>query len=263
MNKELHYQGKKIFYRNLGTGKPVFLIHGFGEDGEIWKAQAQFLKEKCQLIIPDLPGSGQSEMIDDMSIEGMAEVIFSIIQSENIQSCTLIGHSMGGYITLAFAEKYPHLLKAIGLFHSTAFPDNEEKKALRQKSIDFIKGHGPFGFLKTTIPNLFCENSREQMPATIKELINRAANFSEAAIVSYYTAMKNRPDRIDVLHKTDVPVLFVIGEFDYAIPLEESLKQCHIPVKSYIHILHKTGHMGMLEETEKCNQVLESFLKDI
>ena len=130
MNKELLYQNKKIFCRFIGNGKPVVLIHGFGEDGEVWKNQIEFLKDKFQLIIPDLPGSGKSEMINDMSMEGMAEVIYSIIHEEKIKSCILIGHSMGGYITLAFAEKYPEYLTAFGLFHSTAYADNEEKRKL-------------------------------------------------------------------------------------------------------------------------------------
>ena len=107
------------------------------------------------LIVPDLPGAGKSDMIDDMSMEGMAEMLKAIIDKEKISSFVLIGHSMGGYITLAFAEKYPQYLIKFGLFHSTAYADNEEKKAIRRKGIDFIKEHGAFEFLKNTTPNLF------------------------------------------------------------------------------------------------------------
>ena len=118
MNKQFQYQNKKIFRRIIGTGKPVILIHGFGEEATVWNNQVEFLKDKYQLIIPDLPGSGQSEMIDDMSMEGMAEVIHSIIKEENITSCPVIGHSLGGYITLTLVEKYPESVSAFGLFHS-------------------------------------------------------------------------------------------------------------------------------------------------
>jgi len=82
MNKELIYQHKKIAYRVTGNGKPVLLIHGFGEEANIWDAQIKFLEDKFRLIIPDLPGSGQSEMIDDMSMEGMAEVMKVIVERE-------------------------------------------------------------------------------------------------------------------------------------------------------------------------------------
>ena len=149
MIKTILYENKKIMYRVTGSGKPVMLVHGFGEDGEIWNNQVQFLKEKVKLIIPDLPGSGQSEMIEDMSMEGMAEVLHSIIHEEEIERCTVIGHSMGGYILLALAEKYWNHLDAFGLFHSSAYADSEEKKTVRKKGIAFIHEHGAFEFLKT------------------------------------------------------------------------------------------------------------------
>jgi pimeloyl-ACP methyl ester carboxylesterase len=129
MQKEISYQNKKIAYQSVGSSKPVVLIHGFGEDGNIWDNQLKYLKDKYKLIIPDLPGSGQSEIIDDMSIEGMAEVIHAIIHEENIDACPVIAHSMGGYILLALVEKYWNHVSAIGLFHSTAYPDSEEKKS--------------------------------------------------------------------------------------------------------------------------------------
>jgi pimeloyl-ACP methyl ester carboxylesterase len=260
MTKEVVYQTKHIHYRVIGSGKPVFLIHGFGEDSSVWRNQESYLKNKFKLIIPDLPGSGQSEMIDDMSMEGMAEVIHSIIHEEDIKSCTVIGHSMGGYITLALAEKYWNHLDAFGLFHSTAYPDSEEKKAVRQKGIEFINQHGGFAFLKTTTPNLFSPVTRAEKAKLVDEQIASLHNFSGPALVSYYEAMMQRPDRTAVLKNSKMPVLFIMGQYDAAIPLEDSLKQCYIPEKSYIHILQNSGHIGMLEEKDECNRILEEFL---
>src|SRR4051812_45435032 len=124
MDKSINYKGNTIFYRVIGSGKPIVFIHGFAETSEVWREQVDFLRDKFLLIVPDLPGSGRSEMVSDMSIEGMAEVVKSIIDEERKSSPSpqtageiiLIGHSMGGYITLAFAEKYPGYLKAFGLF---------------------------------------------------------------------------------------------------------------------------------------------------
>ena len=139
--KTLKYQSSKIFYRVLGAGKPLILIHGFAEDGDIWSNQINALQQYFQLIIPDLPGSGKSELIADMSIEGMAEVIKELITHElkflrqtaeaEEAFVPIAGHSMGGYIALAIAEKYPQLISSIALVHSTAFADSEEKKANR------------------------------------------------------------------------------------------------------------------------------------
>ena len=263
MEKSISYNHKKIFYRIIGDGNPVFLIHGFGEDGEVWNNQVEFLKEKFQLIIPDLPGSGKSELIDDMSIEGMAEVIHSIIHEENIESCPIIGHSMGGYITLALVEKYWNHVSAFGLYHSSAYPDTEGKKVTRRKGIEFINEYGAFEFLKTSIPNLFSQQSKDERPELICEFIARQNNFSPEALVSYYEAMMQRPDRTEILQKATVPVLFIMGKYDNAIPIKDSLEQSQLPEKSYIYILRKSGHMGMLEEPDKCNRFLEEFLLEV
>jgi len=260
MNKEILYQNKKIFYRSIGNNDPVMLVHGFGEDGEVWNTQIEFLKNKYHLIIPDLPGSGRSEMINDMSMEGMAEVLHSIIHEENIDKCTVIGHSMGGYITLALVESYWNHVNAFGLFHSSAFADTEEKKQTRKKGIEFAKQHGAFEFLKTSTPNLFSPDSKSEIPNSINEFINSLGDFSTDALVSYYEAMMKRPDRTDTLKKTENPVLFIAGEHDNAVPLNDILKQCHLPEKSYFHILKKSGHMGMMEEPENSNRILQDFL---
>ena len=262
MEKEILYENKKIFYRSTGIGKPVMLVHGFGEDGNVWKNQVEYLKNKYNLIVPDLPGSGKSEMISDMSMEGIAEVLHSIIHEENIDKCTVIGHSMGGYITLALVEHYWNHVNAFALFHSSAFPDTDEKKETRKKGIEFIKQHGALEFLKTSTPNLFSPNTKSQTPNLINDFISTLANFSADALVSYYNAMMKRPDRTAVLKNTENPVLFIAGEHDIAVPLNDVLKQCHLPEKSYFHVLKKSGHMGMMEEPEKANQILEEFLNE-
>lgn len=263
MNKEIQITGKKIFYRVTGEGNPVMLVHGFGEDGTVWKNQFEFLKDKFRIIIPDLPGSGKSELIENSSIEDMAEVLHQIIHEEDIDHCVMIGHSMGGYITLAFAEMYWNHLSAFGLFHSSAYADSKEKITTRQKGIEFINEQGAFAFLKTATPNLFSPLTKAENPGLIDKQINSLDNFSPAALVSYYEAMINRPDRTAILLQTTVPVLFIIGKYDNAVPPEDSLQQCHLPEKSYIHMLNRSGHMGMLEEPQQSNQILEKFLLDI
>ena len=262
MDKTILYQNKKIFYRSIGKGDPVMFVHGFGEDGNVWDKQIEFLKDKYWLLVPDLPGSGKSEMINDMSMEGMAEVLHSIIHEENIETCTVIGHSMGGYVTLALVDHYWNHVNAFGLFHSTAFPDTEEKKETRKKGIEFITQHGAFEFLKTSTPNLFSPNSKSQIPNSINEFILKLKHLTADALIAYYKAMMERPDRTSVLKNTKNPVLFIAGEYDNAVPLNDVLKQSYLPEKSYIHILKNSGHMGMMEETEKANRILEEFLAE-
>jgi pimeloyl-ACP methyl ester carboxylesterase len=267
MKKEIDFLGKKIVYHLHGTGRTVMLVHGFGETGAVWDNQVSFLKDQYQIIVPDLPGSGDSELIDDMTMEGMAEVLKSIFDRESKNTGpslpALIGHSMGGYITLAFAAKYEDSLSAFGLFHSSAFADSEEKKETRRKGIAFIQEHGAFDFLKTATPKLFSDASKSSIGPTIEQFIKSLNNFSSQSLVYYYEAMMERPDRSNVLKITNLPVLFILGKYDTAIPLEDGLKLCHLTGKAYIHVLHQSGHMGMIEEAEKSNLLLQRFLNEL
>jgi pimeloyl-ACP methyl ester carboxylesterase len=244
------------------------LLHGFAEDGRIWENQIAFLKNDFRLLIPDIPGSGQSELIQNGNIEIYAEVIKAILTDDfekegnnGLEEITLIGHSMGGYIALAFAEKYPQHLTSLGLFHSTAFTDNEDKKLARTKAIQFIKEHGSFPFLQTSIPGLFTENFIEKHYMVVNELVNQSKEFNPLSLIQYYEAMMQRPNRTDLLKKIEKPILFIVGEKDNVIPLQSILQQCYLPSESHIHILEKSAHMGMLEETEKSNQIIHDFLK--
>jgi len=265
------FQNKKIFYREEGEGPPVMLLHGFGEDGNLWNHQIKSLSKNYYLIIPDLPGSGQSEMLEGKcTIEDYAEVVKAIAdkaifqnKKKNNLQFTLIGHSMGGYITLAFAQKYPELLNAFGLFHSSAFADDEAKIATRRKGIQFIKKNGSEAFLKTSASNLFSENTKEKKPQLITKLLNIGKEISPQALIQYYEAMILRPDRTSVLESFSKPVLFMIGKYDNAVPLNASLQQCHLPAISTIHILQNSGHMGMWEEEKLSSTYLKVFLENI
>ncbi len=261
MFQEIIYQHKKIVYQIFGNGKAVLLVHGFGEDSSIWRNQIDFLKENFLLIIPDLPGSGESEIIDDMSMEGMAKLLKEIIQLEHIkEKINVFGHSMGGYICLAFAEKFPELINSFGLIHSTAFSDSEEKIETRKKGIDFILKYGASEFIKTTTPNLFSEQTQNQNPDLIAEQIQLSSYFSTDALIQYYQQMIARPDRTTILKNSTFPILFIAGEQDKAVPLSDVLKQCHLPDISYFHVLSNSAHIGMLEETDIHNRLLEWFL---
>ncbi len=264
MLHSFQYQDATISYRIEGKGKPVVLLHGFGEDSHIWDQQVDFLKQHCMLVIPDLPGSGRSTMmghtVSDSSIDDYASCIHALLQHEKMAPCVMLGHSMGGYITLAFAEKYPSLLCGFGLIHSTAFADNEEKKQNRSRGIELMGKYGGYHFLKTTIPNLFGEQFKKEHPGKVEELISASGSFSTIALQQYYHAMMERPDRTHVLKSNPLPVLFVIGTVDVAAPLQDVLQQTHLPLKSYIHILEDVGHMGMWEATAQLNQYLLAYI---
>lgn len=266
--KQIIFRDKKIFYKAEGKGCPVILLHGFAETSDVWNDQLEKLKEYFFVIIPDLPGSGKSEMLEgNISINDYAEAIKAIadteINSNKPALFSLIGHSMGGYITLAFAEKYPKLLNGFGLFHSSAYADDDAKKETRKKGIEFIENNGAGAFIKTTTPNLFSEKTKNKKPELIENLIQLAKGFSGDALVQYYHAMMARPERINVLKNFKKPVLFIIGKDDNAVPLKASLGQCHLPSVSFIKILESSGHMGMWEEKDEANKFVLNFLKHV
>ncbi|HXB09718.1 MAG TPA: alpha/beta hydrolase [Puia sp.] len=261
MDKTLIQDGRTVRYREEGSGLPVLLLHGFAEDGTIWEAVAPRLSSGCRLLVPDLPGSGGSGLLPgEPSIDALADSLKAVIDELGIDECVLVGHSMGGYVSLAFAEKYPHRLKAFGFFHSTAYADSEEKRAGRRKSIEFIRQHGAAPFIRQSMPNLFAADTQKHRPGLVEEIIHRYSGFSPESLVYYYEAMIRRPDRVSVLQHFPGPILFLMGAADQVIPYEQALKQCHEPAISVIHTLDHSGHMGMLEEPERGSDLLESFL---
>jgi len=267
MTKSINYRESLLYYQDEGTGSPVILLHGFGESGSIWNEQVNFLKPYFRIIIPDLPGSGASKMPETgeqfLTMDDYADAIKIILEQENIKTCTLIGHSMGGYITMAFAEKYPERLNGFGLFHSTAMADSEEKKTARQKGIAFIESHCPAAFLKEVIPNLYGGAYKTKNPEELAKHVEESGAFDATTLISYYRAMMQRPDRKAVLQNFPKPVLFIMGEEDKTVNLQEALSQSHLPLESHVYIWKAVAHMGMREAIEKTNHSLFAYLKHI
>ena len=259
-HKIISYQNIKIHYSIYGSGKPVMLLHGFAEDSSIFNAQVNFLKADFLLIVPDLPGIGKSEMLkkENVQLTDYAAIVKAIIDEEKISSFTLLGHSMGGYITLDYADKYAETLNGFGLLHSSAYADDDAKIETRKKAISFIELNGTAAFLKTTIPNLFF--NIEKSKKDIDDLIKRGNNINPQVLIQQYKAMITRADTTSILKTFNYPILFIIGEHDKAVPFEHSLQQSHLPQIAYVNILDKTGHMGMKEEPEQMNKYLRNFL---
>lgn len=263
MPHTLDYKNISLQFDVMGAGKAVVLLHGFGEDKSIWNEISASLSASHQLIVPDIPGSGNAAMLggENIGMGDYADSLFAILQKEGVEQCTVIGHSMGGYIALAFAEKYPQMLYGLGLFHSSAYADDDAKKETRKKGIEFIKANGVDAFLKTSTPGLFMDASASK--ANIDDLLQKSKLFKPGALIQYYEAMIARPDRTHVLKNFKGPVLFMLGAHDKAVPFEQGLEQSNLPGESHIHVLRNSAHMGMLEEREKSLLNITDFLRQI
>jgi pimeloyl-ACP methyl ester carboxylesterase len=254
-----------LSYFDSGTGPAIVLLHGFCESKDLWKDFEEHLLLQYRVIVPDLPGHGDTQIPagDITSVEYMADKVYELLQELNIRECVMIGHSLGGYVTLAFAERYPQMLKAFGLFHSTAFADPEEKKKARNRTIEFIEKHGMNAFADSFVSPLFYVKNREKLKTEIQSMQQICKNTDQNGVKATIAAMRDRKERIEVLSNAKVPVLFIIGKEDTAVALEKSMEQCHLPEKHEVKILDATGHMGMFERKEEAIKAVESFLEKV
>lgn len=247
-------------FESQGRGQAVVLLHGFCEDSSIWDdLKSDLVEEHYRVVCIDLPGFGQSEALPHPSIEAYADAVHAVLESLDLKQIILIGHSMGGYTALAFAEKHPALLLGLGMFHSSPYADSKEKKEARRRSIQFVEEQGHVIFVKQLMPVLFSENFARSNSYAVDRLVHAASSYPAAGITGGLEAMMQRPDRSAVLAQAAYPVLFIIGEEDRAIPAEQSLSQTHLPAVASVHVLEKVGHMGMIEAQKKTQRIVREF----
>ena len=259
---ETNFQGKTIASYSSGekSETKVVLLHGFCEDSRMWDEWLPLLPSYHSYLTIDLPGFGNSELLADTSIDTMAEAVAAVLENEEIDKCVLVGHSMGGYVACAFAEKYGEMLDGLCMFHSHPFADTADKKAGRLKAIDFIEKNGHILYVRQLIPKLFAYDYSKGYQAEVNRMIFYASKYQPESIIASLRAMRNRPDRSEVLKKINCPVLFFIGQQDAAIPYETSLAQTHLPSVADIQIYEDVGHMGMFKSPRKTAKVFRKFL---
>lgn len=248
-----------IWYQRLGKGPAVVLLHGFGEAGWVFDSLHPLSNKHC-LLIPDLPGSGRSAGAALATLDEMAAIVQQLLAIEHLSEASILGHSMGGYVALSFAEQFPENTTGLGLLHSTAYADTAEKKETRKKGISFIQQWGAAAFLKTFVPNLYAPGNSSNKEALIKAHLEQSQNFSNEALMHYYQTMMARPDRTGTLSGSAAPVLFILGRHDSAIPLQDGITQSSLPAVASVHIMEGSGHMGMLEEKEQTIEAIETYL---
>ncbi len=257
----IKFQKKSIFFTDEGTGKVIVLIHGFTESSLIWKSFATKLTKKYRVITIDLPGHGKSESIGTIhTMEMMADVVFALLKSLKIGKCLMIGHSMGGYVTLAFAEKYPEKLKGFSLFHSHCFADTSAEQENRNRTIAIV-GQDKFSFVAQFIPGLFPVEVHKKHARVIKRMIRQASKMHKDGVIAALEGMKNRKDQSGLLTKTELPVLFILGFKDSRVPAARIWDMISLPEVSETLLLRQCGHMGYVEEPQKTYAAIVGFAK--
>ncbi|WP_312394560.1 alpha/beta hydrolase [Chryseobacterium sp.] len=249
-----------LHFEKKGNGKETLvLLHGFMENSSIWSDMEPHLSENFTLLKIDLPGHGQSEIIAEVqTMELVAEEVKKVLDSQNLKKIHLLGHSMGGYISLGFAEKYPEYLKSLTLFFSTYFPDDAEKKAQRIKSYRIIQDAFAH-YARAGVPNLFNPNEKDILEGKIEIALQTALSTNNLGALASVKGMVERTDKKHVLENLEAKILIIAGKHDNAVKTELLIKNLpdRTNIKSYVL---DCGHSGHWEKPSICAAIINTEL---
>lgn len=252
----------KLHYTDCGKGNVIVLLHGYLESIEIWKNFAKELSKTYRVISIDILGHGKSKTFaESHTIELLTTTIYNLLKELNIEKCFMLGHSMGGYITLMFNKIFPEMLSGFSLFHSHPFADTDETKKKRMREIKFVRDGKKDLIATFNIPNAFASDNLISFKEEIEKAKDIALKTSEKGIIANLFAMMSRPDLSESLSKTKVPFLFIVGKKDKYIDYNTLVPQIKLPKNSQLVVLENSGHMGFIEESEKSLSVINQFIK--
>ena len=247
-------------FKISGNGKEnLVLLHGFMENLSIWEEMEKSISEHFTLIKIDLPGHGKSEVLKEIhTMELMAEEVKKVTDHLKINHFHLLGHSMGGYTSLAFAEKFPEKLKSLTLFFSTYFADDPEKKEQRQKSLRIIK-EAFKTYVNAGVPNLFNANEKDILEGKINLAKEIAISTNNDGVLAAVKGMIERTDKSEVLKNFEGKILVIAGKHDNAVNTKKTLE--NLPDKTNIKsYLLDCGHNGHWEKPEICAAIINTEL---
>lgn len=255
------HKNTKISYTDQGKGTAIVLLHGFLENQSMWNAFVPEFSKKFRMITIDLLGHGQTECLGYVhSMEDQADMVHSVLHELKIRKAVLVGHSMGGYVALAFAELYPDAMKGLVLLNSTSRADSDERKINRDRAIVAVKQNYS-AFVRMSIANLFSEDNRERLSEEIEKVKLEALKTPLQGIVAALEGMKIRKDREVILHFALYPIQLILGKKDGVLIYDDNLDQIEgtqVQLTSF-----EDGHMSHIENQNQLLTVLLDFFKKI
>ena len=259
-----HYKGGRIHYSDSGQGLSVVLLHGYLEASEVWNGFAEKLASKFRVINVDLPGCGSSDVFGEThSMEFMAAATKELIDSLGLKKVFLTGHSLGGYVALAFLEHYSDHLSGYCLFHSQPFADSPEALEKRKREIEIVNMGKKNLMYPENVTRMFAPSNLEKFSVALQRSKDIASGLSGAGIIAVLNAMMNRPSRVSFMEEGRVPCLWILGSMDSYIPCENTLVRVKLPDNAKVVVLTESGHLGFVEEEERSLRVITEFINSI
>lgn len=232
----------EIAYRQQGQGEPIILLHGFGLNHHIWDPIVEAFHEKARFITPDLRGHGQSEVTEcTYSMDSLAADLAAFMDALGIQRASVGGHSLGGYVALAFAAAYPERLSGLALITTNARPDSPEKRQGRYELAQAVQLQGSSALAESLGPRL---SKHLDLVEALQLMISQT---HPQGVIGASLGMAERPDRMNILKALTCPVLVVAGEEDMITPLSASQEMADANPQARMLLLPNAGHMPMLE----------------
>ncbi|MCP5062857.1 MAG: alpha/beta hydrolase [Ignavibacteriae bacterium] len=257
----LRYKHINVHYSDKGKGTAIVLLHGFLENSTMWKPFISKLTKKNRVVTIDLLGHGKTECLGYVhTMEEMSEAIKAVLTKLRLRRVVLIGHSMGGYVTLAFAEKYSNNVKGLCLMNSTATADNMEKRINRDRAIVAVK-HNHKSFVKISISNLFRPKNRPIFADEINKVKGEALKIPLQGIVAALEGMKIRKDRTKLLKSKAFKKMMIIGKHDPVLDQDSLIKQIKNTDVKIIEF--QDGHMSHIENKKEFSEQIMHFIEKI
>jgi pimeloyl-ACP methyl ester carboxylesterase len=261
MKKYFQYKSGRIHYTDQGRGHMIVLIHGYLETSEVWKNFAGKLSWKYRIITIDLPGHGRSDIQGEtQTMELMAEAVKELLESLTIEKVFLTGHSLGGYIILAFAELYPEMLSGYCLFHSHPLADTIEALEKRKREITLIKAGKKDLMYPENIAKMYAALNLVKFRDALKRSKEIASSISGEGIIAVLRGMMARPSRLAVMEEGKVPCLWILGKMDNYVNCELVQSKVRLPKNAEVVVLNNSGHLGFIEEEGRSIDVLTEFV---
>ncbi len=261
MVKACLYKKSPVTFSDTGKGRVVVLLHGFLGSHKIWEKTSLDLSKSYRVIAIDLPGHGATPCYGYAhSMDLMAKCVKAVMDHLRLKKFVLVGHSMGGYAALAFADLFPDYLNGLCLYHSSALPDTAEKKKERLRAIAAVKANRGV-YTKSAIKNLFATKNLKYLIEEILFANTIAKGTTKQGIIAALHGMKDRPNREIILSLVKYPIMMVVGELDNILPYEQLLAQAEKIKRKTVLFLEHDGHFGFLESPRESNKALRKFLR--